>query len=236
MVGGQVVKFPDYVLRAYKAGHEIAMHTWTHSYMTTLTNEQIVAELKWNELAIKEVIGVSPRYFRPPYGDIDNRVRDVAAALGFTAIIWNHDTFDWAFASNPKAFNERWIDGNVTEWAKIAKTADVGGISLEHDLYNQTVDAAIRVLPILQKEYTLLPAAACNHQSQLVYKEVTSHKKANEEEKKKDKTPSANKGAEPAVTSSKEVPSTSNAVPHIHAVGISSGLFLLVASLFVFYM
>jgi peptidoglycan/xylan/chitin deacetylase (PgdA/CDA1 family) len=236
MVGGQVVKFPDYVLRAYKAGHEIAMHTWTHSYMTTLTNEQIVAELKWNELAIKEVIGVSPRYFRPPYGDIDNRVRDVAAALGFTAIIWNHDTFDWAFASNPKAFNERWIDGNVTEWAKIAKTADVGGISLEHDLYNQTVDAAIRVLPILQKEYTLLPAAACNHQSQLVYKEVTSHKKANEEEKKKDKTPSTNKGAEPAVTSSKEVPSTSNAVPHIHAVGTSSGLFLLVASLFVFYM
>jgi peptidoglycan/xylan/chitin deacetylase (PgdA/CDA1 family) len=65
MVGGQVVKFPDLTLRAYKAGHELAMHTWSHNYMTSLTNEQIVAELKWNELVIKEVTGVSPRFFRP---------------------------------------------------------------------------------------------------------------------------------------------------------------------------
>lgn len=163
MVGGQVVKFPDYALRAYKAGHELAMHTWSHSYMTTLTNEQIVAELKWNELAIKEVTGVSPRYFRPPYGDIDNRVRDVAAALGFIPIIWNHDTNDWAAASNPTVYKETWIDGNVTKWAAEAKTATVGGVSLEHDLYQKTVDAAIRVLPILQKEYKLTPVGACNN-------------------------------------------------------------------------
>lgn len=162
MVGGQVVQFPDYALRAYKSGHELAMHTWSHNYMTTLTNEQIVAELKWNELVIKEVTGVAPRYFRPPYGDIDNRVRDVAAALGFAPIIWNHDTNDWAYASNPKVFKESWIDGNVTKWANAAKTATVGGISLEHDLYTQTVDAAIRILPILQKEYELVPAGQCN--------------------------------------------------------------------------
>jgi peptidoglycan/xylan/chitin deacetylase (PgdA/CDA1 family) len=163
MVGGQVVQFPDYALRAYKSGHELAMHTWSHNYMTTLTNEQIVAELKWNELVIKEVTGVAPRYFRPPYGDIDNRVRDVAAALGFAPIIWNHDTNDWAYASDPKNFKESWIDGNVTKWANAAKSATVGGISLEHDLYTQTVDAAIRILPILQKEYELVPAGKCNN-------------------------------------------------------------------------
>ncbi|KAI7907617.1 uncharacterized protein BX663DRAFT_463866 [Cokeromyces recurvatus] len=169
MVGGQVVKYPEYALRAYQSGHEIAMHTWSHNYMTTLTNEQIVAELKWNELAIKEVTGVSPRYFRPPYGDIDDRVRDVAAALGFIPIIWNHDTNDWAYASNPKGYKESWIDGNVTLWAKEAATAEVGGISLEHDLYKETVDVAIRILPVLQKKYTLVPAGQCNNVQ--VYKE-----------------------------------------------------------------
>ena len=162
MVGGQVVKFPEHALRAYKSGHEIAMHTWSHSYMTTLTNEQIVAELKWNELAIKEATGVAPKYFRPPYGDIDNRVRDVAAALGFIPIIWNHDTNDWAAASSPKTFKESWIDGNVTKWAHEAKKAKVGGISLEHDLYEKTVNAAIRILPTLQKAYKLTPAGLCN--------------------------------------------------------------------------
>ncbi|KAI8077920.1 uncharacterized protein B0P05DRAFT_543334 [Gilbertella persicaria] len=171
MVGGQVTKFPDYVLRAYKAGHEIAMHTYSHNYMTSLTNEQIVAELKWNELAIKEVTGVSPRFFRPPYGDIDNRVRDVAAALGFVPIIWNYDTNDWAAQSNPATYKQEWIDGNVTQWANNAKTAKVGGISLEHDLYSSTVDAAIRVIPILKKAYTLTPAGACNNVQ--VYKEGT---------------------------------------------------------------
>ncbi|KAI9251567.1 hypothetical protein BY458DRAFT_559483 [Sporodiniella umbellata] len=169
MVGGQVVKFPDYAMRAYKSGHELAMHTWSHNYMTTLTNEQIVAELKWNELAIKEATGVSPRYFRPPYGDIDDRVRNVAAALGFVPIIWNHDTNDWAAASSPKTFKESWIDGNVTQWAHNAKKAEVGGVSLEHDLYEKTVKAAIRVLPILQKAYTLTPVGACNQVA--LYKE-----------------------------------------------------------------
>lgn len=58
-------QFPDLLKRAYEAGHEIAMHTWSHSYMTTLTNEEVVAELKWTEQIIKEVIGVSPKYYRP---------------------------------------------------------------------------------------------------------------------------------------------------------------------------
>lgn len=104
MIGSNVRKYPATVKRAFDEGHEIAIHTWTHSYMTTLSNEQIVAELKWTELAIKEVTGVSPRLFRPvsffflllllqfpniyyffkPYGDIDDRVRDIGTALGFT--------------------------------------------------------------------------------------------------------------------------------------------------------
>ncbi|KAI9361981.1 hypothetical protein BD770DRAFT_340422 [Pilaira anomala] len=172
MVGGQVVKYPDYALRAYKSGHELAMHTWSHNYMTSLTNEQIVAELKWNELAIKEVTGVAPRYFRPPYGDIDDRVRNVAAALGFVPVIWNHDTNDWAHASNPAGYPKSWVTGNVTQWAKDAPKATEGGCSLQHDLYSETVDLAIQILPILQKSYELVPVGACNNVQ--MYKDNTT--------------------------------------------------------------
>ncbi|KAI8065218.1 hypothetical protein BC940DRAFT_241627 [Gongronella butleri] len=162
MVGGQVVKYPDLTLRAFKAGHELAMHTWSHSYMTTLTNEQIVAELKWNEQAIKEVTGFSPRLFRPPYGDIDNRVRDVAKALGFTPVIWTHDTQDWHVSRVDKTFKPEWVDNNVTQWAKEAPTMSNGGMSLEHDLYNVTVDAAIRVLPTFLKTWKVTTVGTCN--------------------------------------------------------------------------
>ncbi|KAI9018784.1 hypothetical protein CLU79DRAFT_760392 [Phycomyces nitens] len=170
MVGGQVNKYPEHVLRAYKSGHDIAMHTWSHNYMTSLTNEQIVAELKWNELVIKEVIGVSPKYFRPPYGDIDNRVRDIAKALGFTAVIWNFDTNDWAAESTPN-FKVETIDAEVAKWAAAAPTSAVGGISLEHDLYESTVNIALRVLPVLQKAYDVTSVGQCSSVS--FYKEGT---------------------------------------------------------------
>ncbi|KAI9311992.1 hypothetical protein BX666DRAFT_2031564 [Dichotomocladium elegans] len=166
MVGGQVVRFPALAKRAYDAGHEIAMHTWSHSYMTTLTNEQIVAELKWTEQAIKEVTGVSPKYFRPPFGNIDNRVRDIAKALGFTAVIWSVDTNDWYLQSDP-TFNPAWITGNVSSWASTAATQ--GGVSLSHDLYNQTVKAALEYIPTLNEAFALKTVGQCNNQ--VAYKE-----------------------------------------------------------------
>ncbi|GAN09843.1 glycoside hydrolase/deacetylase [Mucor ambiguus] len=161
MIGANAIKYPATVKRAYDEGHEIAIHTWTHSYMTTLTNEQIVAELKWTELAIKEITGVSPRLFRPPYGDIDNRVRDIGTALGFTSVIWDHDTNDWMLGENAPGFKSEWIDGNFTEWIAEAATATTGGLSLEHDIQKVTVDAAIRNLPALQKAYKVVTVGQC---------------------------------------------------------------------------
>lgn len=29
---------------------------------------------------------------RPPYGDVDNRIRTIAQALNLTTIIWSYDT------------------------------------------------------------------------------------------------------------------------------------------------
>ncbi|KAI8645865.1 hypothetical protein BD408DRAFT_411182 [Parasitella parasitica] len=161
MIGANVIQHPDTVMRAYEEGHEIAIHTWTHNYMTTLTNEEIVAELKWTELAIKEITGVSPRLFRPPYGDIDNRVRDIGNALGFTSVIWDHDTNDWMLGENAPGFKVEWIDGNFTEWVAEAATASSGGLSLEHDIQKVTVDAAIRNLPQLQKAYKVVTVGQC---------------------------------------------------------------------------
>ena len=57
------------------------MHTWSHQYTTSLTNEQVFAELYYTKLVIKRVLGYSPRCFRPPFGDVDDRVRTIAYAL-----------------------------------------------------------------------------------------------------------------------------------------------------------
>lgn len=47
-----------------------------------------MAELGWTRKSIKDVIGVTPLTFRPPYGDIDDRVRAIALAMGMRPALW----------------------------------------------------------------------------------------------------------------------------------------------------
>lgn len=103
VVGSRVISRPEILQRAFKEGHQIAIHTWSHSVMTSLTNDQIVAELKWTEKAIFDAIGVTPLYWRPPYGDVDNRVRAIATQLGYKTAIWTQD-FDTDDVSLPFLF------------------------------------------------------------------------------------------------------------------------------------
>lgn len=41
--------------------------------MTTLTDMQILGELGWTSQIIFDLSGLIPRYWRPSYGDVDNR-------------------------------------------------------------------------------------------------------------------------------------------------------------------
>jgi len=103
VVGSRAISNTATLKRAYAEGHQIAIHTWSHPSMTSLSNEQIVAELKWTETAIKNIIGVTPLYWRPPFGDVDNRVRDIATQLGYKTSIWTQgfdtDDVSWSFRS-----------------------------------------------------------------------------------------------------------------------------------------
>ncbi|KAJ3146074.1 chitin deacetylase [Geranomyces michiganensis] len=126
-------------LRAtFAAGYHIASHTYTHKPMTNLTNEQIVAELKYTESVLYETLGIVPRFFRPPYGDIDDRVRAIAHALGYTAIIWTQGFDSQDTTSTP-------TDSIVTTVVGFAKPGP-GFISLQHDISTKTSDIAVRAL------------------------------------------------------------------------------------------
>ena len=69
------------------------MHTWTHPYMTSLSNEDVVAQLAWTMQIIHDSTGGRvPRFWRPPYGDSDTRVSAIAKeVLGMITVIWNQE-------------------------------------------------------------------------------------------------------------------------------------------------
>jgi hypothetical protein len=71
VVGSRVTTFPGLLQQEYLAGHQIAVHTWSHPSLTTQSTEQIIAEFGWTRKIIHDVLGVQPSYMRPPYGDIE---------------------------------------------------------------------------------------------------------------------------------------------------------------------
>jgi peptidoglycan/xylan/chitin deacetylase (PgdA/CDA1 family) len=123
VTGSRVLQFPQVLRQIYNDGHQIGIHTWAHRHLTTLTNDQIVAEVMYTARAISDVIGVMPNYVRPPFGDQDERVRAVLRALGLSIVFWNRDTNDAASMT---------VNATFAEWFQQPRT---GSISLQHDLF-----------------------------------------------------------------------------------------------------
>jgi peptidoglycan/xylan/chitin deacetylase (PgdA/CDA1 family) len=99
-IGKNILINPQLFLTAFDVlKDDIAVHTWTHPYLTTLSNKRIFAELAFTMKIIHESTGGRlPRFWRPPYGDTDQRVHAIAKLLGLTGILWNHEwvlAFSW---------------------------------------------------------------------------------------------------------------------------------------------
>ncbi|TFK68114.1 glycoside hydrolase/deacetylase [Pluteus cervinus] len=163
VVGSRVYYRPDLLRKQYMEGHQIAVHTWSHPELTTLTNEQIIAELGWSRRVIQDTLGVTPNMMRPPYGDIDDRVRAISVAMGLTPVIWTQgfDTEDFEIGSGGTT-----VQQSLQNWERItaaASTSDKGFIVLEHDLFQQTVELATGyILPdAIGHNYTIQPIVTC---------------------------------------------------------------------------
>jgi len=95
LVGGWVDKYPDMVKEIFARGHEIGNHSNTHPQMSKLGEEGIREELRMMSDKVEKLTGVRPTLFRPPYGDYNDRVIQVARAEGYEAVQWSVDSLDW---------------------------------------------------------------------------------------------------------------------------------------------
>lgn len=96
LTGQWAIKNSSLVEEIANDGHEIFNHTYTHSHLTQITSEEIIQELQKTEDVILKLTGKTTKpYFRPPYGDRDTRVLQVAATKGYQSIFWTVDALDW---------------------------------------------------------------------------------------------------------------------------------------------
>jgi peptidoglycan-N-acetylglucosamine deacetylase len=66
---------------------ELGNHTYTHPHLPALKDEsRIRAEIVRTQAEVKALTGHTPRLFRPPYGEYDQRVIRIAGELGLVTV------------------------------------------------------------------------------------------------------------------------------------------------------
>ncbi|KAJ3180832.1 chitin deacetylase [Gaertneriomyces sp. JEL0708] len=159
VLGSRATVFPELVKDSFTAGHEIAIHSWSHRAMTSMTNEQLVAEFQYTSAAIFRATGKVPTMYRPPFGDVDDRVRAIARALGYKNIMWtqspNRDTGD----SNGQT-SKQFVDSTIANVATWFAAGEESFISLEHDILPHQKDIAVGILDKIKAAGTKFPLKA----------------------------------------------------------------------------
>ncbi|KAK0609474.1 carbohydrate esterase family 4 protein, partial [Immersiella caudata] len=83
------------IRRMIADGHQVGSHTWSHQDMSALTPQQRRAQIINNEIALENILGVIPTYFRPPYTRCGADCYNELGSLGYHVVNYDIDTRDW---------------------------------------------------------------------------------------------------------------------------------------------
>ena len=118
VVGENIEYQKDILKEVDKQGHEIGNHFYHHEKLDELSKEEIKETIiKTNEL-IYSVIKKTPKLLRPPYGIVNDTLKEVCGELNMTIILWtaDKDSKDWALTKDSEIIN------NLTkEYSKIKR-------------------------------------------------------------------------------------------------------------------
>jgi peptidoglycan/xylan/chitin deacetylase (PgdA/CDA1 family) len=95
VMGSHAVDDPATVKALYDAGMQIGNHTWTHPQLARLSASKQLSELKRTQDEIASIIGVRPRFYRPPYWSWNYLTTREGAELGMIGTMFSVDTGDW---------------------------------------------------------------------------------------------------------------------------------------------
>lgn len=99
MVGSRVATAPGVARLVQRSGFVIGNHTWSHRPLTTLSDPAIRHELRSTRREFRAEGIVPTTLMRPPYGDINRRVRRDVRGLDLVPVLWTIDSRDWAGGS-----------------------------------------------------------------------------------------------------------------------------------------
>ena len=137
LIGAQIEGSEDLVLRMDQEGHQIGIHTFDHVRLTGLSATDFAGQVDRTRTLLENILGHDSFLLRPPYGMID---RGVELRAGAPIILWSVDPEDWRDRDTAR------------EVSHILSQARDGSIVLLHDIYPESVEAALQVVDALHQE------------------------------------------------------------------------------------
>ncbi|KDR68536.1 hypothetical protein GALMADRAFT_256778 [Galerina marginata CBS 339.88] len=139
---------------AFDKGHQVASHTWSHAHLTNLTFDQLHHEFWLVEEALMKITGAYPAWARPPYGEYNDLVRQVAGSRGQNLVNWDFDSGDtWGISTQDQE----------KRYADLVNTHPSTILALNHEVKQQTAQVLLPyVIKTLQSAgYRLVTLSEC---------------------------------------------------------------------------
>lgn len=122
-------------------GHGIGSHSLEHHLLTILPKSEVVRQIEEAHERITAATGVSPTFFRPPYGGLDPFGSSLVVQHDYALVLWSVEAQDMVRDDEDGVFED------IRRQLEYAE----GGIVLLHDIKMQTVRVTARLLDYLKK-------------------------------------------------------------------------------------
>lgn len=132
-IGNRIPGNEELLMYLYEEDHIIGNHSYSHHFWFDIfSTKKVIADLQMMDNVTKDVIGVKPKLFRPPYGVLNPNIKKAIVNGNYTPIGWSVRSYDTVMNGERKLFD------------KISRSLKPGAVFLFHD----TSQTTLNILPL----------------------------------------------------------------------------------------
>lgn len=143
-IGRKIAKNPNLLKEIAADGHEIGNHTYFHSRLTQINDEEMLNEIRMASMLISKNTNTKECFFRPPYGKLTYSKRKLIEKAGYDIVYWSVSADD----CYRLGIGMRGPD-SITR--KVISEVRGGDIVLMHDNSKEIVEALPKIIEALKK-------------------------------------------------------------------------------------
>lgn len=137
LVGKKAYQYPELVKKISDSGHLIGNHTYTHIQLTRVSDDTAYIEINKTNDEIFKIAKKETLFIRPPFGSYK---KEYFSCANMIVTLWDIDPKDWCTYDAQLVAN------------RVINSAGDGKIILLHDIFDTSVEAAIKIIDTLKKQ------------------------------------------------------------------------------------